>query len=57
METCWWKHRSNSWEKKIILYTHSAVHADFPPLGSQCMHLRTSLFHVDDHMENNVEDS
>lgn len=43
--------------KKIILYTHSAVHEDFLPLGSQSMHLRTSLFHVDDHLENKVEDS
>lgn len=40
-----WKYAgycSNSWEE-IILYTHSAVHGDFLPLGSQSMHLRTRI--------------
>lgn len=55
METCWWEHCSNSWEE-IIPYIHRTVDADFLPLGSQCVCLRTTFFYVDDHLKNNVKD-
>lgn len=55
MEICWWEHCSNSWEE-IILYTHIVVNADFLPLSSQRVCLRTTLFYVDDHLKNNFKD-